>query len=87
MTYIDSSNESIYYFSAHIQHFTFTTLFGDILADISLVNNVQKQSQITHVTSIPFFGTIVHNLYNVNSNFRIEPFIWTLLFDGSRSKD
>ena len=34
----------------------------------------------------PFSGTIVHNVYNVNSNFRIDPFIWTLFFDGFRSK-
>ena len=29
----------------------------------------------------------MHNVYNVNTNFRIDPFIWTLFFDVSRSKD
>ena len=36
---------------------------------------------------VPFFGTVVHNVYNVNTNFRIDPIAWSLLFDGSRSKD
>ena len=54
---------------------------------VSPVKNVQKQSQITHLAFVPFSNTIVHNVYNVNTNFRIDPFIWTLFFDGSRSKD
>ena len=29
----------------------------------------------------------MYNVYNVNTNFRIDPFIWTLFYDGSRSKD
>ena len=48
---------------------------------------MQKQSQISHLTSLPFSITIVHNVYNVNTNFRIDPVVWTLFFDGSRSKD
>ena len=83
---IDGSNESISYFSAHIENFTFDTLFGYLPADVSPVENVQKHSQITHVTSVTFSGTIVHNVYNVNTHFRIDPFIWTLFFDGSRYK-
>ena len=45
------------------------------------------QSHITHLTSVPLSSTIVHNFYNVNTNFRIDPVVWTLFFDGSRSKD
>ena len=87
MTDFDGSNESVSFFSNQIEHFTFDTFFGDLLADVSVVENVQKQSQITHLTFVPFSSTIVHNVYNVNTNFRIDPFIWTLFFNGSRSKD
>ena len=51
------------------------------------MENVQKQSQTTHLTSVPFSSIIVHNVYNVNTNFRIDPFVWTLFFDVSKSKD
>ena len=64
----------------------FDTFFGDLPTDSSLIENVQNQSQISHVTSVPFSGTIVHNVYNVNTNFRIDPISWALFFDGSRSK-
>ena len=36
---------------------------------------------------MPFSSTIVHNVYNVNTNFRIDPFVWTLFFDDCRSKE
>ena len=87
VTDLNNSNESVSYFSAQIEHFTFNTFFGDLSADISPVENVQKQSQITYLTFVPFSSTIVHNVYNVNTNFRINPFVWMLYFDGSRSKD
>ena len=87
MTDLDDSNESVSFFSNQIEHFTFNTFFGDFLANVSPMENVQKQSHITHLTSVPFSSTMVHNVYNVNTNFRIEPFIWNLFFDGSRSKD
>ena len=86
VTDIYGSNESVSFFSNQIEHFTFDTFFGDFPADVSPVENVQKQSQITHLTFVPLSSTIVHNVYNVNTNFRIDPFIWTLLFDGPRSK-
>ena len=56
-------------------------------ADVSPTENEQKQSQITHLTSVPFSSTIVHNVYNVNTNFKIDPIVWTLFFDGYRSKE
>ena len=84
---LDSSNESVSFLDNQIEHFTFDTFFGDLPADVSPVEDVQKQSQITHLTSVPFSSTIVHNVYNVNTNFRIDPIVWTLFFDGSRSKD
>ena len=43
--------------------------------------------QISHVIYVTFSGTIVHNVYNVSTNFRIDPIVWNLVFDGSRSKD
>ena len=84
---LDRSNEFVSSFDNQIEHFTFDTFFGDLPSDFLPAGNVQKQSQITHLTSIPFSGTVGHNVYNVNTNFRIDPFIWTLFFDGSKSKD
>ena len=55
--------------------------------DASPIKNEHNQSQIAHVTSVPFSGTIAHNVYNVSTNFRIDPIAWTLFFYGSRSKD
>ena len=86
-TDLDGSNEAVSFFNNQIEHFTFDTFFGDLLADVSSVENVQKQSQITHLTSVPLSSTIVHNFYNVNTNFKIDPVVWTLFFYGSRSKD
>ena len=37
---LDGSNESISYFSTHIEHFTFDTFFGDFPVDVSLIENV-----------------------------------------------
>ena len=87
VTDLDGSNESIFYFSTHIEHCTFDTFFGDFPADASPIENVQNQSWISHVNYVPFSGTIVHNVYNVSTNFRIDPIAWTLFFYGSRSKD
>ena len=36
---------------------------------------------------MPFSNTIIHNVYNVNTNFRIDPIVRTLFFGGSRYKD
>ena len=66
---LDGSNESVSFFDNQIEHFTFDTFFGDLPADVSPAENVQKQSQITHLTFVPFSSTIVHNVYNVNNNF------------------
>ena len=87
VTNLDSSNESVSFFDNQIEHFTFDTFFGDLPADVLPAKNVQKQSQITHLTSVPFSSTIVHNVYNVNTNFIIDPIVWNLFFHGSRSKD
>ena len=42
VTDIEGSNESVSYFSVQIEHFTFNTFFGDLPADISPSQNVQK---------------------------------------------
>ena len=84
VTDLYGSNESISFFSNQIEHFTFDTLFGDLPTDVAPTENEQKHSQITHLTSVPFSSTVVHNVYNVNTNFIIDPIVWTLFFDGSR---
>ena len=87
VTDLDGSNESVSFFDNQIEHFTFDTFFGDLPADVFPVDNVQKQSQITHLTVVLFCNTIIHNVDYLNTNFIIDPAIWTLFFDGSRSKD
>ena len=87
VTDLDGSNEPVSFFNNQIEHFTFDTFFGDLPANVSPIENEQKHSQVTHLTSIMFSRTIVHNVYNVNNNFRIDPIVWTLVFDGSRSKE
>ena len=84
---LNGSNKSVSFFDNQIEHFTFDTFFGDLPADVSPIENEQKHSQVTHLTSVPFSSTIVHNVYNVNSNFRIDPIVWTLFFERSRSKE
>ena len=87
ITDLDGSNESISLFNNQIEHFTFDTFFRDLPAYVSPIENEQKHSQVTHLTCISFSSTVVHNVYNVNANFRIDPVVWTLFFDGSRSKE
>ena len=40
VTDLNGSNESISYFNTHVEHFTFDTLFGDMHADASPIENV-----------------------------------------------
>ena len=87
VTELNSSNKFVSLFNNQIEHFTFDTFFGDFPADVFPADNEMKHSQITHVTSIPFSSTVVHNVYNVNTNFRIDPIVWTVFFHGSRSKE
>ena len=42
VTNLDGSNESISFFDNQIEHFTFDTFFGDLPADVSPAENVQK---------------------------------------------
>ena len=79
VTDLDGSNESVSFFNIQIEHFTFNTFFGDLPTDVSPIENEQKHSQVTHLTSVSFSSTIFHNVYNVNTNFRIDPIVWTLL--------
>ena len=70
-----------------VEHYTFYSYFGDLPADISPNQNVDKLSEIDNCKVILFVGKIVHNMYNVNTSFRLDLSSWMLFFDGSRSKD
>ena len=61
ITDLDDSNKSVSLFNNQIEHFTFDTFFGDLRGDVSPTENEQKHSQITHLTSVPFSSTVVHN--------------------------
>ena len=83
---MNDSSDPIAYFSSHIEHYTFYTLFTNFLGDSSPVENVQNQYGIINYMDVPFSGSIVHNVYNVNTNFRVDLDSWTLFFDVSKSK-
>ena len=72
VTDLDGSNESVSFFNNKIEHFTFDTFFGDLPADVSPIENEQKHSQVTHLTFVSFSSTIVHKVYNVNTNFSLD---------------
>ena len=62
VTDLDGSNESVSFFNNQIEHFTFDTLFGDFPVDVASMENEHRHSQITHLTSVPFSSTVVHNV-------------------------
>ena len=44
VTNLDGSNKSVSFFNNQIEHFTFDTFFGDLPADVSLIENEHKYS-------------------------------------------
>ena len=69
-----------------VEHYDFESYFSDLPADISSNWNVDKLSKVDNCKVVPFIGEIVHNVYNVNTNFRLDLSSWMLFFVGSRSK-
>ena len=63
-----------------VEHYTFESYFGDFPADISLNQNVDKLLEIGNCKVIPFVGDILHNVYNVNTIFRLYLSSWTIFF-------
>ena len=63
-----------------VEQYTFDSYFGDLPTDISVNQNVDKLSEIGNCKVIPFVGDILHNVYNVNTNFRLYLSSWTLFF-------
>ena len=61
--------------------------FRNSRADSSPVDNVQNQYEISNYTVVPFSSSIVHNVYNVNTNFRVDLYSWTLFFYGSKYEE
>ena len=80
ITYLNDSSEPDFYFSSHIEHYTFDTFFKNLPVDYSPIKNVQNQSKIIIYTVVPFSGFIVHNVYNVNTNFRVDLDSWKFLW-------
>ena len=54
--------------------------FCDLPADISLNQNVDKLLEIGNCKVIPFVGDILHNVYNVNTIFRLYLSSWTIFY-------
>ena len=84
---LNNPSEPVLFFSLGMNHYTFDYLFGNSLVDSFLVEDVYNLFEINNCNGVPFTGSIVQNVYNVNTNFRIDLNSWTLFFDGSKSKD
>ena len=69
-----------------IENYTLDSYFGDFPADTFLNQNIDRLSEINNCKVIPFSGDIVHNVYHVNTNFRLDLSSWILFFDGYKSK-
>ena len=81
------SADPVVFVNSIVEHYTFDSYFGDLPVDISPNQNVDKLSEIDNCKVILFVGKIVHNMYNVNTNFRLDLSAWILFFDGFGSKD
>ena len=84
---LNDPGDIVVYFSSHVEHYTFDTLFGNFPTDSSPVENFQNRSKFVNYTAVPFSGSIVHNFYNTNTNFRVDLDSWTWFFDGSKYKE
>ena len=87
VAYLNDPSEHAVFINTTIEHYTFDSYFCNFLADSSPNDNADRLSQIDNYTFVPFTGEIVHNVYNVNTNFRLDFSSWTLFFYGSKSKD
>ena len=87
VTDLNDPSEHVVYFSSHIECYTFDTFFRNLLADSSPVESIENKYEIVKYTIVPFSGSIVHNVYNVNTNFRLDSDSWSLFFDGYKSKE
>ena len=80
------SADPVVFVNSVVEYYTFDSYFGDLPIDISPNQNVNKLSEIDNCKVIPFVGEIVNNVYNVNTNFRLDLNSWTLFFYASMSK-
>ena len=67
---INDPSELVVFFSSAIEHYTFDYFFGNLYGDSSHVEDVDNLLEINNCIIVPFTGSIVHNVYNVNTNFR-----------------
>ena len=77
---LNDHSEPVVFFISGIKHYTFDSFFGNFPVDSSPVEDVDNLSEINNCTVVPFTGSIVHNVYNVNTNFIIDLNSLTLFF-------
>ena len=65
-------SEPAVFFTSAIEHYTFDSLFWNFPTYSSHTKDVDKLSKINNCPAVPFTGEIVHNVYNVNTNFRLD---------------
>ena len=80
ITDLNNTVEPAGFVNSVVEHYTFDSYFGDLPADISLNQNVEKLLEIGNCKVIPFVGDILHNVYNVNTNFRLYLSSWMIFF-------
>ena len=81
---INDPSEPVVFITTVIEHQTFEYYFGNFPSDSSPNENVDRLSEIDNYVVVPFTREILHNVYNVNTNFRLDFSSWTLFFDGSK---
>ena len=78
---------SLLFISVHAYNIIHLILFfGNLPIDPSHVKDIGNLSEINNYTFVPFTGSIVHTVHNVNTNFILDLCSWTLFLDRSKSK-
>ena len=72
VTDFDDPDEPVVFVNTVIEHYTLDSYFGDLPADTSPNQNIEKLSEINNCKVIPFSGKIVHIVYHVYTNFRLD---------------
>ena len=86
VTDLNDPSEPTVFVNTVVENYTLNSYFADFYYDSSPNQNIDRLLEINNCKAFPIFGQIVHNVYHVNTNFRLYFSSWTLFFDGSKSK-
>ena len=80
ITDLNDPSGHVVFFSSTIEHYAFNSFFGSFPIDSSPTQDVDSFLEINNCKGVPLIGYIVHNVYNVNKNFRLYLSSWTFFF-------